>query len=279
MGRRLDIDILAVDTWLAGHALVAESFGRGRVHIAGDAAHLFTPTGGLGYNTAVEDAVNLGWKLAAAVKGVAGPVLVPSYAAERRNVARRNTGYARRFASEIGNFVPDAAIERAGPEGDAARAAAGEFLNAYIRREFDIPGITFGSRYDGSPVIAGDGAPAPEDAANRYVPTAVPGGRAPHLWLDDGTSLYDRLGLDWSLVVTSNGRDAVVTAAAFASAANELGVGLHVVDVGSQPARDLYEADLALIRPDQIVAWRGGADASNVERVLRIVTGYDPVAG
>src|SRR5437868_5172069 len=82
--------------WTAGHTLVADSFGRGRVFIGGDAAHLFTPTGGLGYNTAIEDAVNLGWKLAAVLKGQAHSRLLESYGAERRPLALRNTAHAKR---------------------------------------------------------------------------------------------------------------------------------------------------------------------------------------
>jgi 2-polyprenyl-6-methoxyphenol hydroxylase-like FAD-dependent oxidoreductase len=83
-GARIDAAILSCDTWTAGHALVADRFRRGRIFLGGDAAHLFTPAGGLGYNTAVEDAVNLGWKLAAAVRGIAGPRLLESYELERR---------------------------------------------------------------------------------------------------------------------------------------------------------------------------------------------------
>jgi len=275
MGRPLAIEVLAVDTWIAGHALVAESFGRGRVHIAGDAAHLFTPAGGLGYNTAVEDAMNLGWKLAAAVKGIAGPGLLPSYAFERRKLGIRNTGYARQFANEIGNFLPDPALEREGPEGEAARKAAGEFLNAYIRREFDIPGITFGTRYDGSPVILSDSAPPPEDAADKYVPTASPGGRTPHLWLEDGKSLYDALGFDWNLLVMGKGKAASSVAGAFQTAAGSFGLELRVVELHLPGARDLYEADLALIRPDQIVAWRGSGEDLDVNALFRVVTGHE----
>lgn len=196
----LDIEILAADTWIAGHALVAESFGTGRVYIGGDAAHLFTPAGGLGYNTAVEDAVNLGWKLAATLDGKAGTHLLASYGCERRPLAIRNTGYARQFANEVGNYVPHPALESDTPEGAQARARAGEFLNAYLRREFNIPGITFGGRYDDSPVIVPDGTAPPEDAANSYVPTASPGGRPPHLWLDDGRSLFDLFGPEWTLL-------------------------------------------------------------------------------
>jgi 2-polyprenyl-6-methoxyphenol hydroxylase-like FAD-dependent oxidoreductase len=275
MGRKLDVDVLGVDTWIAGHALVAESFGGGRVYIGGDAAHLFTPAGGLGYNTAVEDAINLGWKLAASVKGVAGPALLPSYAFERRKLSLRNTGYARQFANDIGNFVPHPALEQQGPEGEAARRAAGIYLNAYIRREFDIPGITFGTRYDCSPVLVRDGAALPEDAPNKYVPTASPGGRAPHLWLEDGSSLYDLLGFDWTLLVMDRKPAASAATIAFRDSAKSFGVELKIVDIALREARDLYEAELALIRPDQIVAWRGSGDNADANAIFHVVTGQE----
>ena len=92
---------------------MVEKFQRGRVFIAGDAAHLFTPTGGLGYNTAVEDAVNLGWKLAAVVNGWGGTALLDSYEVERRALAVRNTAFARGFADSVGLFVAPEELERA----------------------------------------------------------------------------------------------------------------------------------------------------------------------
>src|SRR4051812_46552741 len=98
LGCEIPIEVLSCGTWTAGHSLVAERLQRGRVFIAGDAAHLFTPTGGLGYNTAVEDAVNLGWKLAHVLGGAAPAALLDSYETERRPLALRNTGYARHFA-------------------------------------------------------------------------------------------------------------------------------------------------------------------------------------
>lgn len=272
MGVPLDIELLAVDTWVAGHALVAESLGRGRVYIGGDAAHLFTPAGGLGYNTAVEDAVNLGWKLAATVKGTAGPALLPSYAQERHRVATRNTGYARQLAESIGNYVPDLRIEEDGPEGDALRREAGIYLNGHARREFSIPGITFGGRYDGSPVIKPDGAPPPPDAMNIYEPSASPGGRLPHMWLADGRSVFDLLGFEWSLVVV--GDRGHMGVAAFRDAATDLGIDLTIVDLTAEGAMALYEADLLLVRPDQIVAWRGGPDADCAGSILRDLMGY-----
>jgi 2-polyprenyl-6-methoxyphenol hydroxylase-like FAD-dependent oxidoreductase len=269
----LAIEVLGVDTWIAGHALVAESFGSARVFIGGDAAHLFTPAGGLGYNTAVEDAVNLAWKLAAAVRGKAGPALLSSYAYERRKLAVRNTNYARQLADSIGNFVPHPQLESDTPEGAAARAAAGEHLNGHARREFNIPGITFGGRYDGSPVIISDGAALPEDAANVYVPTASPGGRPPHVWLEDGRSLFDLFGPEWTLLQLG-GESA--GAEPFRKAALKFGVELKVVKLHSPEVRKLYEADLTLIRPDQIVAWRDSDKTQDCQKLFAILMGYVP---
>jgi 2-polyprenyl-6-methoxyphenol hydroxylase-like FAD-dependent oxidoreductase len=267
VGKPVDLEILSRGTWTAGHALVAQSFGRGRVLLGGDAVHLFTPTGGLGYNTAIEDAVNLGWKLAAVLQGLASPVLLESYEAERRPLALRNTGYARGFADSLGLFLVDAAIEAETPEGAGARRTAGDYLESHARQEFNIPGITFGGRYDGSPAIIPDGSQPPPDAANIYVPTACPGGRPPHLWLDGDTSLFDRFGFGWTLLQL--GGDGAF-AASITATARRRGIDLASVTVDSDQARDLYAADYVLIRPDHIVAWRGnsGDAAAILQRLL-----------
>jgi len=249
IGAPLAVEVLGRGDWTAGHSLVAERFGKGRVFIGGDAAHLFTPTGGLGYNTAVEDAVNLGWKLAAVLKKSAAPRLLESYEAERRPLALRNTGYAKRFADSLGLFEPVGEIEDPGPAGEEARRRAGAYLEAHGRAEFNIPGVTFGGRYDGSPAIVSDGKPPPADAADVYVPSACPGGRPPHLWLPDGRSLYDLFGFEWTLLRMGKPRGEGFLAGP-----------IDVKPVDLPQARDLYEADLALIRPDQVVAWRGASD-------------------
>lgn len=271
-GKDVPIEVLSVGTWVAGHSLVAGQFHRGRVFIGGDAAHLFTPTGGLGYNTAVEDAVNLGWKLAQVLRGQAGEALLDSYEPERRPAAQRNTGYARRFADSVGLFAAAAELEDPGPRGDAARAAASEHLGAHARLEFNIPGVTFGTRYDGSPVIVPDGSTPAPDEANSYTPTACPGGRAPHAWLDDGRSLYDTFNFEWTLLAL--GADAP-QAAAFERTAAARGMDLRVVRHARPELRELYEAPLALIRPDQIVAWRG-SDGRQADAVLARVSGREP---
>jgi 2-polyprenyl-6-methoxyphenol hydroxylase-like FAD-dependent oxidoreductase len=270
VGVPVETEILSRGTWTAGHALVADRFGRGRVLLGGDAVHLFTPTGGLGYNTAVEDAVNLGWKLAAVLKGIADPSLLDSYEAERRPLALRNTSFARGFADSLGLFTPDPAIEDETEAGIEARKAAGEYFNAHARAEFNIPGITFGGRYDGSPIIAADGIAPPADAANTYMPSACPGGRAPHLWLADGRSLYDLFGFEWTLLRFRPDRE---PATEIAEAARAAGLDLQIVDLPREDARDLYEADAALIRPDQIVAWRGGASSDAASLIAKVSGG------
>lgn len=259
IGLPLRVEVISRAPWTAGHSLVAEQFSQGRIFIGGDAAHLFTPMGGLGYNTAIEDAVNLGWKLAAVLKNQASRKLLASYQAERRPLALRNTAYAKGFADSLGNYEPAPEIEDDGPAGEAARRRAGAYYDAHGRAEFNIPGITFGGRYDGSPAIAPDGTSPPPDTANAYVPSACPGGRPPHLWLPDGRSLYDLFGFEWTLL-------------AFRSAGIAGRPDLKILELENEEARDLYAADFVLIRPDQIVAWRGNSDA-DADRVIRRLTG------
>jgi 2-polyprenyl-6-methoxyphenol hydroxylase-like FAD-dependent oxidoreductase len=175
LGARLDVDVIARSAWNAGYTLVAEKFRRGRILLGGDAAHLFTPTGGLGYNTAVEDAVNLGWKLAGTIKGWAGPALLESYETERQAIATRNTAYARAFADSVGRFVPPRELEDDSPAGEAARKIAGDHLNAHARFEFNIPGITFGGRYDGSPIIIPTARRRPRTASTIATRAHAPG--------------------------------------------------------------------------------------------------------
>ena len=272
-GQAMDIEILSMATWLAGHALVAESFQKGRVFLGGDAVHLFTPTGGLGYNTAVEDAVNLGWKLSAVLKGQAQTTLLDSYEIERKPLAIRNTGYAKQFADSIGLFDADKALEDISPAGEQARSIASDYLNGHARREFNIPGVTFGGRYIHSPLIVEDGTQAPADAANTYIPSACPGGRPPHAWLPDGSSLFDHFNFEWTLLVLGEDKGPLAQdALKFSEAALQCHLDFKVLRFDSQELLDLYEANLVLIRPDQIVAWRG-TNAHQAMQVLKQASG------
>jgi 2-polyprenyl-6-methoxyphenol hydroxylase-like FAD-dependent oxidoreductase len=270
LGAECDLEILARSPWAAGLALVAERFGRGRVFLAGDAVHLFTPTGGLGYNTAVDDAVNLGWKLAAVVNGWADDGLLATYEQERQPAASRNIGFARHFAESIGGFSVPVAIEDDSDAGREAREILGARLADHARAEFNISGITLGGRYDKSPIICPDGSQPPPDDPNMYVPTACPGGRAPHAWLADGQSLYDVLGPDFTLLHVAG--DADLSPLERAAAAHAMPIA--VVDVRDQDLWSLYEANMVLIRPDQVVCWRGDELPAAPDALLRQIVSH-----
>ena len=269
-GCEFPFEILGVAEWTAGYTLVAERFGAGRVFIAGDAAHLFTPTGGQGYNTSVDDVSNLGWKLAAVCEGWGGPGLLASYESERKPIAHRNTSFARAMAESIGKIDLPANLEDEGGAGEAVRLALGERLYRHAATEFDIPGIHLGVFYAGSPIVVPDGAPRPRDDWHDYTASATPGARAPHVWLERGVSIFDRFGRDFTLLRFRSGVDV----GAFESAARKRAVPLAVLDVASDEARELYACDLALVRPDHHIAWRGNRPPEDTEPLFARVTGH-----
>nr|VFJ62548.1 MAG: 2-polyprenyl-6-methoxyphenol hydroxylase [Candidatus Kentron sp. DK] len=274
-GVLIEAEILSVKSWTAGFALVADSFRQGRVFLAGDSAHLFTPTGGLGMNTGIEDAANLAWKLAAVLQGWGGPGLPDSYEAERRPIAIRNTNVARGYSQSLGKMPIPEGIEADGEKGDRQRAAFAAQLMDTQAGQSMLLGTQLGARYDGSPLIIGDGTAPPPDDPVTYTPSACPGGRAPHLWLKDGTALFDHLGPGFTLLVDEERGDDVQR---LLVAAERRGIPLKLVRlnetmVDMSPARRLYERSLVLIRPDQHVAWRGDILSEDMDGLLRRVSG------
>jgi len=269
VGESVDIEFLEHRPWTAGHALVADRFGAGRIALAGDAVHVFTPTGGFGMNTGVDDAVNLGWKLAALAGGWGGPNLLGSYGKERRPIALRNTGMAKEMSRGMGRITADDALLEASPTGDRARAALAQPL-LDLAEEFACIGIQLGARYDDSPIIVPDGTTPPPDDPVTYRPSACPGGRTPHLFFPDRSSLFDHLGTGFTLLHLHGEHDTEIMAKAAAARR----IPFKVVRVELREGRDLYEGDLALVRPDQHVAWRGGRLPDDCGALLARVTGW-----
>jgi 2-polyprenyl-6-methoxyphenol hydroxylase-like FAD-dependent oxidoreductase len=271
-GADVDMEILAHEPWTAGMALVAERLGDHRVVLAGDAIHLFTPTGGFGMNTGIDDVSNLSWKLAATLQGWGRDNLLATYEIERLPIALRNTDAARQLTANIGETDVDPAIEENTPAGEVARRAAGEML-AHFKEQFASIGVQLGARYDGSPIIPGDGI-APADNLIRYTPTSIPGGRAPHLWLGQqrtyGSSLYDQLGKGFTLLRLGMHAPDI---SEMIEAATKCKIPFKVVDVPDADARELYGCDLAVVRPDQYIAWRGNKPMSDPEREFSILVG------
>ena len=269
MGAEIDIEIISVREWTAGNALVADRYGDDRVMLAGDAVHLFTPTGGFGMNTGIEDAVNLGWKFAAVHHGFAPEAVLSTYETERRPIGIRNTQSSRKLASDVATIEVPEALEQDTEEGVRARAELGRHLSGFTE-EFASLGIQLGARYDASPLIVADGTNPPPDSAVDYVPSACPGGRAPHVWLDDGASIHDRFG-KWFTLLKFGMAD--TNTASFEAAASTQNVPLDIIDISEQAARDLYQCGFALIRPDHHVAWRGDTLPADAAALIRQVSG------
>lgn len=247
-GPGIEAEVLSSASWRAGQALVAPSFRRGPLFLAGDSAHLFTPTGGMGLNTGIEDAVNLAWKLAEVCRGRGGERLLDSYSEERQPVAHRNTRYALQLARAVGDCPVAAEIADDTPEGQAARNTARLHIDTFARNEFEHPGIGLGVRYDGSALIAPDGAPPPDDAV-RYVPSTVPGGRLPHVWLGENRSLLDLAGHGFTLIDLDG---------CLPELPDDWCAG-QAVAVARLDRPDLaraFGAQALLVRPDQMIAWR-----------------------
>lgn len=269
VGEDVDVEVLATDPWSARMLLVDRYRGE-RVFLVGDAAHLNPPWGGHGFNTCVGDAVNLGWKLAAVLQGWAPASLLDSYEAERRPVAHRTIGAAGGQEAFLAPSFAAAELAADGPAGDALRAEVARALQVKDP-EFHSLGLVLGYDYPSSPVVVPDGPPAAEHPVNAFEPTATPGARLPHVWLPDGTSVYDLLGEDFTLVRLGPTADVD----ALSEAAARLGVPLRVLDLAHLPRlRPLYETDLVLVRPDQHVAWRGST-VPDPAALLRHVTGAD----
>ena len=259
-------EVIALTPWNAGYALVAERFRSGRFFIAGDAAHLFTPTGGMGYNTSIDDVVNLGWKLADVLQARAPEALLDSYHAERHPIAMRNTAFARSMADSIGRVPVTAEVEQSSAAGELARRALSEALATHVAREFNIPGLQLGVCYAGSPIVAREAGAPPPDEPNRYVPSGYPGARAPHVSVPEG-SLLDHFGRDFTLLVLAD-----TPTDRWEHAAARLGMSLKVLHWPDAQAQALYGADLVLVRPDHHIAWRGDA-TGDVASVLACATG------
>jgi 2-polyprenyl-6-methoxyphenol hydroxylase-like FAD-dependent oxidoreductase len=270
VGRPIDVAWAGLNIWTRRSA-VAERYSKGRVFLAGDAVHQLSPTGALGMNTGISDAVDLGWKLAATIEGWGGPELLASYDAERRPVGLRNVAMTTGFYLAHDQFAGGlAAIEDDGGDGQRLRGEIGERILRDVGAMFRTIGLQLGYRYEDSPICVPDGSDATPDKADAYVPSARPGSRAPHVALRDGRSILDLFGRGFTLLQL-NGEDSASEAAQ--AAARARGVPLKSVAVPQADAAALYERKLALVRPDGHVAWRGDVLPGDLIQVMDRVRG------
>lgn len=270
-GVDLPFEVLSSDEWVASR-LIADRYRQGRALLVGDACHLHPPFGGYGMNMGVADSVDLGWKLAAMLRHWGGPSLLDSYQIERRQVHQRVMDEAVANHAVLGKELVRDGIEDDNHAGVAMRALVGATIAQVKRREFDTLGVVLGSRYDDSPIIVGDGSTPPLAQVSGFEPSACPGALAPHAWLSDGESLYDGFGADFTLLVCDG--ESTADIAQCRADAQAAGLPLTVLRPRADGLAQLYQARLALIRPDQHVAWRGDSWPVNGMALLRRISGH-----
>jgi 2-polyprenyl-6-methoxyphenol hydroxylase-like FAD-dependent oxidoreductase len=243
---------------------VAEKYQVGRVFIAGDAAHSHPPYGGFGLNNGLEDAVNLGWKLAARLDGWGGDALLASYSEERRPIFEE---VAEDFiAKRIRN---DAAfLARYSPARDKA-----EFEAAWKAQESDVGNRAqvYEPNYEGSPVVIGP--PGGRTSAHgEHVFRARAGHHLVPQRLSSGRNVFEELGRGFTLLAFDAEESAV---AAFQRAAGSLNIPLKIVRDSYAEDRTKYETRLILVRPDQFIAWVGNSVPKDATAIMRKVVGRD----
>jgi 2-polyprenyl-6-methoxyphenol hydroxylase-like FAD-dependent oxidoreductase len=250
---------------------VADRFMDGRVFLAGDAAHAHPPNGGLGMNTGIQDAFDLGWKFAAVLEGWGGGHLLETYDSERRPASARAAEVSLKNYRRLVSATQRAEIYSPTPEGDAARRVIGERLVEENEKTWQPVGVHLGYIYHPSPVVVPDGSRMPEDDTFGYQPTAFPGARAPHVWLTPERSILDLFGDGFVLLKFSDApTDGIERAAA------DRGVPLKVHRIQSSEAAALYERALVLVRPDGHVAWRGDSQPEDAMAMIDRVRGAGP---
>jgi 2-polyprenyl-6-methoxyphenol hydroxylase-like FAD-dependent oxidoreductase len=265
-------EMLYVGQWKQ-NLLLADGYQQNRIFLAGDAVHLVIPTGGLGMNSGVGDAIDLSWKLAGTLQGWGGPGLLASYEIERRQIGARNVA-ASRHASRgrrawRAAYKPN--IRDQTPEGTEARANLARIADVEQRKSNEMIGAELGYRYAGSPIVWPEPGEGPATDIMTYVPTTWPGARLPHVWLNDGTALHDRIGDGYTLLrLGGTQADASALQHAFAS----YGAPFTVLDIADQRPRAIYGYDLLVLRPDLHVVWRGNHLPDDPAKLAALATGH-----
>jgi 2-polyprenyl-6-methoxyphenol hydroxylase-like FAD-dependent oxidoreductase len=271
VGIKVEYEMLSCNPWRQ-NLLLADHYQKGRLFLAGDAVHLVIPTGGLGMNSGVGDAIDLAWKLAGTLQGWGGPNLLPAYELERRQIGDRNVG-ASRYAT-IGRrkwrslWRPD--IGDNTPAGKQTRDVLIATADIEQRKTNEMIGAELGYRYVDSPIIC-DVPGGPEHLFREYQPTTWPGARLPHVWLDDGTAMQDRIGDGYTILKL--GRSKADTTG-LERGIRAYGAPVQALEIPDQIARDIYEYDLLLLRPDMHVVWRGHEPPQDAAEVAAIATGH-----
>ena len=271
VGMPVDVEVLAVNSWTL-HLLLANRYRDRRVFLAGDAAHLVIPQGGLGMNTGIGDAMDLEWKLAGAIEGWGGPGLLDSYEVERRQVGARNlraSEYAAR-GTATWREASNSSINDDTDAGREVRARVRELADIHQRKGHEMLGIECGYRYlDSSIVSYGDDRD--DGFSYSYEPRFDPGYRLPHVWLTDGSSLHDHLGRGFTLLKLGSRR---LDTRDLEEAFSRNGVPLKVVEVKEERLLEIYGNNLFVLRPDLHIAWSSTVPPADADALVASLAGH-----
>ncbi len=266
VGAAFEVEFEHIGFWDLRFA-IADGYRAGRIFIAGDAAHSHPPYGGYGVNAGLEDARNLGWKLAAVLQGWGGAKLLDSYDAERRPL----------FKSTMDDFIAKAIetdrdfLACFSPERDLAA-----FEQALQARAQGAVGEVhaFEPHYEGSPVVwRGSGERGVSSAKGSHRFEARAGHHLAPAVLGSGVPVFQALGPGFTLLALGAHPDAIEV---FRDAASALNMPLTIVEASAEDQAARYEARLVLVRPDQFVAWsarEAGVTLDQVLPILKLVRG------
>jgi 2-polyprenyl-6-methoxyphenol hydroxylase-like FAD-dependent oxidoreductase len=276
VGADFSYEIIRKEDWI-GRRLVADKFREGRAFICGDAAHLWVPMAGYGMNAGIADAANLAWLLAAHLSGWAPAGILDAHEAERLPITEQVSVFAMNHALSLSrqrSEVPDN-IDADDDAGEKARLALGKRAYDLNVQQYCCGGLNFGYYYDKSPIIAYDEGTPPTYGMADFTPSTVPGCRVPHIWLNDGRSLYDALGPDYTLLRF----DTAVDVSDLMSEAARGRVPIKLLDVASSESAGVYDRSLVLARPDQHVAWRGDLPPKDPKGLVDLISGRRELVG
>jgi 4-hydroxyisophthalate hydroxylase len=239
---------------------IADTYQRGRAFIAGDAAHSHPPYGAYGLNTGLEDAVNLGWKLAAVLQNWGRPPLLDSYTKERRPI------FAETGEAIIGGIAKDRAfLARYSPDRDRS-----EFERAWSgHTSGETAPPSYEPHYEGSPIVWGP-AGSRCGVHGHHTFEARAGHHLAPAPLSSGGNVFEQLGRGYTLIALTGDRRPV---AAFQTAATALGIPLRVIVDTFAEQRAAYGRRFILVRPDQHAAWTGDDPPADPATLLRRVVG------
>lgn len=278
----IEIDEIIVQSTFTPSVAISQAWSgpKERVFLAGDAAHQTVPSGGYGMNMGLVDGWDLGWRLAGSIRGWGGPNLLASYESERRPVAQLMQHWGKVHGMKLMGLprsvtLDPAVINREDEAGMELRTRIDEYIQTNDDHN-QSTGVEMGYRYESTLCVEGPldkSLPPPEFNNREYTPTTHPGYRAPHVFLNDGSSIFDHYGTGFTLAAFAD----TTVASLFEAAAKQNGMPLKVLHLaGEDNARKVWGADVVLLRPDGHVSWRwsGSTYPVDVSRVLLQAIGH-----